>query len=212
MKPWILSVAFAVLMGAAGLARATGVQPAGDATAIDVYIQFDNAMWQVIWPAKTLVSEIFARIGIALIWHEGREPEGRPAFGILWAERAPMSVAPGALASARPFCSTGAAITLYEDRLQEFLKRHSDVQNIALAYVLAHELAHVMQGLERHSDSGILKPNWSDTDFRQMRSLKLAFTANDSDLIHLGIEARTSRRKPSPWAAAPDNVVSLAQE
>jgi hypothetical protein len=175
-------------------------------TPVDVYMQSNNALWAFIWPAKALVSEIFAGIGVSLTWHEALSPldrkgvhndTGRPAFTIRWLERVPASASGIALAAAHPFNHSGPEVAIYEDRLQQYLKQHPDVQNVALAYILAHELAHVMQGIDRHSNSGILKAEWSRSDRFQMVFHKLAFTPEDVDLIHCGLDARASG-----WAQA----------
>lgn len=126
---------------------------------------------------------------------ERNEPTGagcRPAFSILWAAHAPVSAGADALAAAHPFSGSGAVITLYQDRIEQWLAQHPDAQSVGLAYVLAHELAHVMQALEHHSDSGILKTHWSSADFYRMTCHKLAFTASDVALIRNGLESRTS--------------------
>ncbi len=213
MKSWVLTASCVSL----SCCLALGQQPLETlADEVDVYMEFDNAMWDVMWPVKTLVSDTFAKVGVNITWHAGLPPEdhqsdtSQTVFSIRWAERAPATAAADALAAARPFCSQGASITPYEDRLRQFLKRYRDTQNVVFAYVVAQELGHVMQGLERHSDAGILKAQWSYKDFYQMGSRSLAFTADDVQLIHNGLDARMSRRHSSTRLTARDNVASLA--
>jgi hypothetical protein len=45
-----------------------------------------------------------------------------------------------------------------------------------LSHVLAHEIAHVLQGVSRHSESGILKARWDREDFFLMQQHRLNFT------------------------------------
>jgi hypothetical protein len=47
-----------------------------------------------------------------------------------------------------------------------------------------------MQGVPRHSESGVLKAQWSTDDFKQMVLHKLAFTTLDVELIHRGLVLR----------------------
>lgn len=54
-----------------------------------------------------------------------------------------------------------------------------------LAYVFVHETAHILQGINRHSDFGIRKARWGDDDYFQMRG-SLAFTPTDVNLILAG--------------------------
>ena len=37
-----------------------------------------------------------------------------------------------------------------------------------LAYIFAHEIAHALQGVGRHSKSGIMKAEWTIDDYRAM--------------------------------------------
>lgn len=109
--------------------------------------------------AKSLVSIIFSQIGVNLSWHtrisdcDGFPGQSvRTVFKIRWAEDAPSTSSAGALAAARPFSSSQASVTIYEVPLQRFLSRYANAPEVVFAYVLALELAHVMQGLDHHSD------------------------------------------------------------
>lgn len=62
-----------------------------------------------------------------------------------------------------------------------------------LAHVMAHEIAHVLQGIVRHSDEGILKARWSPTDVSRMADFPLMFTSADAILIRRGVEERHLR-------------------
>ena len=131
-----------------------------------------------------------------------------PVFAIRTVEHPLESATSGALASARIVGSTGTEIVVYKDRLQSFLADHESLVGAAAGYVLAHELAHVMQGVARHSESGIMKANWSRDDRKAMVIHKLTFTALDIELIHQGLAAQRMGRPTEP-ANVPENV-SLA--
>ena len=62
-----------------------------------------------------------------------------------------------------------------------------------LAHVLVHEITHILQGLSRHSESGVMKARWDSQDFAQMSWKPLPFTAEDVDLIQRGLAARDAR-------------------
>jgi hypothetical protein len=70
---------------------------------------------------------------------------------------------------------------------------------------MAHEIAHVLQGIIRHSDSGILKAQWSATDCARMSFFPLMFTSYDATLINLGIEERRLRLSTNPFGLSPAN-------
>ena len=77
--------------------------------------------------------------------------------------------------------------------------------SLLLAHVMAHEIAHVLQGIIRHSGSGILKAQWSATDCARMTFFPLMFTSYDAILIHLGIEERRLRRSTNQFGRGPAN-------
>jgi hypothetical protein len=74
-----------------------------------------------------------------------------------------------------------------------------------LAHAMAHEIAHVLQGINRHSESGILKAHWSGTDCARMKVFPLMFTREDAILIHHGLEERHSRLVSNGSAGVPIN-------
>jgi len=59
-----------------------------------------------------------------------------------------------------------------------------------LAHVMVHEIAHVLQGVCRHSDSGIMKAEWSPRELREMSFKALPFAREDVGLIYLGLAVR----------------------
>ena len=187
-------VAAMILMLAAG-----GNVSATEKTAVDVYLNGRDASEQLLGPAKVLVSAIYDRIGVRLVWHTGQLParrdNSRPAFAIRTAQHPLDSATSEALASARIVGSSGAQIVVYQDRLERLLAGRRSIANVAAAYVLAHELAHVMQGVARHSEAGIMKAHWGEDDYREMVYHKLVFTAGDVELIHLGLAAQQGAAK-----------------
>jgi hypothetical protein len=174
-----------------------GRADAAEKIQVDVYVQPNN------WPqplgfSERLASEIFGGIDVRVAWHAGELPAiayaGRFAIGIRLMDRAPVSLTSHALASARPYSSSGSLISVYEDRGQQLLNSLASLSRVLLAYVFAHELAHVMEGADHDSDSGVMKANWSNADHAAMLVERLGFTDSDSDRIRSGLAVmRTSR-------------------
>ena len=187
----------------------TGNLCAAEKTRVDVYINTHDDSSILLGPGKPMASAIFEKIGVRVNWRDGelrtaRADAAQPAFGIRTVEHAPESATPGALASAQLLGSSGPEITVYNDRVRRFLADHPSLTAVAAGYVLAHELAHVMQGIARHSDSGILKARWSREDYKEMTIHKLAFTSSDAVLIHQGLTLRlTEVESVSPAASNP---------
>jgi hypothetical protein len=169
--------------------------PKGAPAAVDVYLNDRDDSAELLGPGTPLASAIFKKIGVRLNWHTGELPPGPGAFGIRTVEHAPGSATSEALASARLSSSSGAEITVYMDRVRRLIAKHPDLAGAAAGYVLAHELAHAMQGAARHSASGILKVQWSLGDYKDMMFHKLAFTDSDVELIHKGLALQLANRR-----------------
>jgi hypothetical protein len=56
---------------------------------------------------------------------------------------------------------------------------------ILLGHVLAHEITHLLEGICRHSPTGIMKQQWDWRDYSDMSRLKLSFAADDIALMRL---------------------------
>ena len=134
--------------------------------------------------AHMLASEMFARIGVKLEW---RGPAHCPAgaLQVTVSTRTPEDLKPGALAYALPF--EGSHIVVIWDRVQATVGPRVSV---LLAHVLAHEITHILEGLCRHSDSGLMKAYWDGSDYRGMNSQPMAFAGEDVELIYAGLARR----------------------
>ncbi len=94
-----------------------------------------------------------------------------------------------ALACAYP--NEGVHIELFVDRLTE--NDHLG-QSRYMGYVMAHEITHILQGVARHSDAGVMKAAWTLAENRQISFLQLGFDPEDIQLIQAGMEKRTTAR------------------
>ena len=90
-----------------------------------------------------------------------------------------------------PLPYEGTHITVFYDRLQQ--RNEPKRLPVVLAHVLVHEITHLLQGIDRHSVSGIMKAHWSIEDYHEMAFKPLPFTQDDVDLIQQGMDARESR-------------------
>jgi hypothetical protein len=138
-----------------------------------------------IFRAQAIASSIYDRIGILIHWSR-RTPEctaARHSIVVDLLDETPPTQHPGSLAVSTPF--QGKDIVLYYDRVRAMGRSES---SILLGYVLAHEIAHLAQGITRHSDEGILKSHWDGRDRSSMRGTALRFTEEDIDLIRRGLD------------------------
>jgi hypothetical protein len=146
-----------------------------------------NVHLEVVIPAKALAGQMFAKIGIVLDW--GKEkPAGETSRQPIFLELVrgtPENRMPGALAYALPY--EGTHITVFYDRIEK-----TESPRTVLAHVMVHEITHVLQGISRHSDAGVMKARWTGRDFGAMGCSPLSFTPEDVNLIYLGLTKRTA--------------------
>jgi hypothetical protein len=149
---------------------------------------------------RTTVNEIFAPAGIRVVWVDGKLGSGQAAANatvvsvrFVWH---PMgSHSSTALAYASPFGQGVKTITVFWDRVRMASGSPARVPRL-LPYVLAHEMGHVLQGTDRHSETGLMKAFWDQEDYGAIEKGHLAFTPTDLDLITKGtsrLPARTGR-------------------
>jgi hypothetical protein len=139
--------------------------------------------------AQQIASKMFAEAGVLIDWRHGLA--GCPDQGILvsLSGQAPADLPPNAMAYALPY--EGSHIVIFYDRLKR--KVQGTETSSLLAHVLVHEMTHILQGIHRHSNRGIMKANWDGFDYQAMKSKPLSFTLEDIDLIHRGLAARATR-------------------
>lgn len=130
---------------------------------------------------------IFATIGVKVEWRSSYKCP-TDALRISLKESTPENFHPGALAYAQPYDRTN--IVVFLDRIVE--ARSREQRGTVLAYVMAHEITHILQGVCRHSDSGLMKAHWTAVDFQAMSLGRLIFAAQDVDLIYSGLETRNA--------------------
>ena len=156
--------------------------------------------------AQLVADQVFAAIRVSVKWHKDartcKSNLDHPIF-ISYSRNTPKDRLPGALAYALPY--EGVHIEVFYDRLAG--KPSDSARAHILGHVLAHEITHILQGVSRHSDFGVMKARWNQSELAEMERRPLKFTKFDIAVIHMGLEARTAHRAPGttiPPAAALD--------
>ena len=149
-----------------------------------------NATLVVTVQAQSLATRIFAVIGVTVDWRT--RFRGCPSDGILisLSDHTPPTLEPGALAYAFPY--EGTHIRVFYDRIASNYR--PSLIPIVTGHVLAHEIAHILQGITRHSDHGIMKAKWNAKDCDDMAWRPLEFERHDVKLIYIGLAARARRQ------------------
>ena len=192
------SAAVTVMMMAAGVTQAESIDLAAERT---VAVCIEGGVGSPApAQAQKIASGMFTRIGVTIQWRRSLEGCAVKGIRISLSDHTPASLKPGAMAYALPY--EGEHIRVFYDRVST-APTHSLVPRL-LAHVLVHEIAHVLQGVERHSDSGIMKDHWDGPDFQRMAWKPLEFEPRDIDLIYRGLASRAGRvileNPPAPIA------------
>lgn len=175
------------LIGAAATAGKDGQNPMPSVT---VYIS-NNAGTPapVLDLARLIARSIFVRAGVHLGWqvHQSNRDAARQIITIDITSRTPENLHPGALAYAQ--MHEGVHIRVFYDRVESMADGSSRVPAV-LAHVLVHEITHILEGVCRHSQEGIMKAHWTPQDLWQMARGPLPLDPSDLRLIQLGLMRR----------------------
>jgi hypothetical protein len=195
-----------VLVMAAVMMR-TLAEAQADATAAErtVSVCMTESPDQVIRRAEMVASKIYGSIAVKLDWHNDmRFCRAHPdqALVIRYSHHTPKNLLPGALAMALPF--EGTQIEIFYDRMESMA---GAVSATFLGHILAHEITHVLQNEDRHSESGLMKARWDAPELAQMKNHRyLGFTNPDVQLIYSGLAQRQARMvratRPAPDSEA----------
>ena len=136
--------------------------------------------------ARGITSQIYDSVGIHLTWRVLKGDIGcsmeRGQIVINVSFRTAASEHPGALAISYPGAG-GSCVTIFGDRIEPMAAANPRKTAALLGHVLAHELGHVLQGIARHSDSGVMKARWTQSEIRTMSVEPLLFNDDDAALL-----------------------------
>lgn len=145
----------------------------------------------VVFPAMHRAETIFDEAGIATRWMTSSHCSASvSAIRITFdAEIHPAAFRPNAMAYAYPY--EGSHIVIMLDRVKAFAASSAIGHwNDVLAYVMAHEVGHLLEGVDRHSKTGIMKAAFTVDETFDMLKHRLRFAAEDLELMDQGIERR----------------------
>ena len=186
---------YAVVMAVA-LAVSTEDRLAGNVAAteskVPVCMEKGGYVPTAVKQAQNMAAGLFASIGIAIEWRDlypRCEAAQDQTIVVHLSMHTGYQEFPGALAYALPF--EGRHIRVFYDRV---LQADRGRVSYVLAYTLVHEITHVLQGSNNHSDSGIMKQRWNVKDYAAMERRTLLFEERDVRLIQSGLQARAQQR------------------
>jgi hypothetical protein len=196
MKITVMVAMVAIVAGTAMCAQAE--------QKVTVYLQGVSTVPNpALCQAQQAAAKMFAEIGVGIDWRTSQPPTGpqlpsQQAITIRLATDTPPKLLPNALAFARPY--EGVHLTVFWDRIQ---KTHPASAGVVLAHVLVHEITHILQGIDRHSDSGVMKACWTGEDYNNMTWKPLPFASEDVQLIQHGLAKRNGEETHAVLKSAP---------
>jgi hypothetical protein len=191
------------------LATGSAVEREPNNLAVIICLTTDrNPAWMqqaVVERAKMIADQILGSAGVHLSWRNNLAPcmgESVKAIQVDLSWIMPPDLLPGALGYAHPFGD--AFVRVFCDRIDRTVA--PEKEPYLLGHVLAHEITHVLQGTNFHSQRGVMKAVWNFHECARMTLHPLMFTDADILLIRRGLENRAAfqpaRKHASPLAIA----------
>ncbi len=115
--------------------------------------------------AERVTSRIFAAAGIRVEWKVG-DPHcnDTAAIRIQFDAKAEPGLHTDTSAYAQPFAH-GTAIHVFCDRVLQTGPHR--LAAVLLGHVMAHEIGHVLEGMDRHSPTGVMKAHFTLDDYER---------------------------------------------
>ncbi len=149
---------------------------------VSVCVRFGVIMdFRTLKLGENTASQIFEPTGVRLRWNCAAPGETQVIVQIK--NDTPDTFHRGALAYALPFAHDGVRVVVLYDRLEPYLARRAISGGTILGAVLAHEIGHVLQSVDRHAATGVMRARWTAEDFASMGTRSFGFSAEDADTI-----------------------------
>lgn len=142
--------------------------------------------------AQAVADQVLASAGVTVDWRFCGGPRGAGAEGdrcggppepaelIVRLDKGRRAVAPEILGFAYV---PGVVATVLVDRISETARRSGVASHRLLGAVLAHELTHLLAGVERHSGEGLMRAVWTDRDIQDGLGSAFDLTAHQRQAI-----------------------------
>ena len=156
---------------------------------LKVCVNVSRDPW-ILVQAESIAAQMFSGIGVHVDWYHDSHHCKAPAEDVLPVQIStgePDGEFPGALAYSH--LHSAPHIEIFYDRILTTVdpRRVPDL----LAHVLAHEITHTLEDLNRHSEAGLMKAHWSQQDLEEMSFKPLPFAPEDVEMIQRALVSGT---------------------
>jgi len=164
---------------------------------LHVYVTFEAPIdVSLVLLAQDRASKLLAPTSVRLIWHN--TPFGGSnsanALAMTFMVTAPASHRTPknehALAAAWPYASGRQQILVFNDRVASFIAPYGRRSGLVVGHILAHEIGHLLEGIVRHSDSGLMRAKWTPDDLQTITREGLGLAPFDQELIRANLIRR----------------------
>jgi hypothetical protein len=191
------TTAIAISVGLAGASTAAASPADARPTMEIVVLNQANVPATLLLKAQEHASLIYAEAGVDVVWVEpmsaARLASGRvhlvvSVSGIAPAKR-PMVLG----YASRSHHRSGGVSFAFFSRVKDFARvQHADVSQV-LAYVIAHEIGHLLLSFDSHSDAGIMRAVWKRGDVAPAANDLMRFSDEQAERIRETLTVATGR-------------------
>jgi len=155
---------------------------------LDVFVNNNESIpFATLQRAEALASRMFASADVGIAWHGLARPgwKGQNRVIIIQLELdTPPAYHPRALGCSQPY--EGVHVSIFYNRIRQMDRQ--GLEAILLAHVMVHEMTHLLQGMARHSATGVMKAHWDSGDYLEMERHLLTFTPEDIQMVRNAAE------------------------
>jgi hypothetical protein len=191
------ATAVGIALGVAGAGDASG-SPVEPRPSIEILVLNQaNVPASVIREAQKKAGLIYAGAGIDVVWMEpgsgGRAVSGQVRLVVSVTAIAPNEK-PAVLGYASRSEHTGGSISFaFFSRVTEFARVHRADLSQVLAYVIAHEIGHLLLSHDSHSRSGIMRAVWKRADIAPAKRDLMRFSDEQAESIREMLTVATAK-------------------
>jgi hypothetical protein len=162
---------------------------------LDVFVcNGERIPFETLQRAEALASGVFATADVRIAWHGAARSgwKGQSRVIIIQLEMTtPVAYRAGALGYS--LAQEGVHASISYDRIRQM--NQQNLESPLLGYAMVHEITHLLQGIARHSTTGVMKARWDSGDYLEMKRHLLSFTPEDIQRI------RNAEHRPVTLAA-----------
>ena len=98
----------------------------------------------------------------------------------------------------------GNFAAIFSHRVREFATRQGASEALLLGHFIAHEIGHLLLGVNSHSQSGLMRVPWDRTQMERAYLGTLLFNKQEAERIQRHVVARAMKSRPEPVTTLPE--------